>query len=116
MDMPEAISIGELIKQARTDAGISQTSLARRAGTSQAAVSRIERGLEQPGPERVAALFACLGLRLRYELEPLAEHEAEPRRLLEQSRKTLQERFDEGLAWGDFVRELEEAGRAARVA
>jgi transcriptional regulator with XRE-family HTH domain len=105
-----------LIRRARLDAGVSQRSLARRAGTSQAAISRIERGLEQPGPERVDALLASLGLRLRYELEPLAEHEAEPRRLLEQARKLPQERFDEGLAWGDFVRELEEAGRAARVA
>ncbi|MEX2252633.1 MAG: helix-turn-helix transcriptional regulator [Thermoleophilaceae bacterium] len=107
--------IGELIRRARLDAGVSQRSLARRAGTSQAAVSRIERGIEQPGPQRVDALLASLGLRLRYELEPLAEHEAEPRRLIEQSRKTPQERFDEGLVWEDFLRELDLAGRAARA-
>ena len=110
-----ADSIGRLIKRAREASGVSQRSLARRAGTSQAAISRIERGLEQPSPGRVDEILASLGLRLRYELEPLAEHEAEPRRLLEQSRKSHQERFDEGLAWDGFLRQLDEAGRLARA-
>jgi transcriptional regulator with XRE-family HTH domain len=96
------------------DAGISQASLARRAGTSQAAISRIERGLEEPSLARVEEILACVGLRLQGQLEPLAEHEAEPRRLIEQAGKSPQERFEEGLGWARFVRELYAAGAEAR--
>jgi transcriptional regulator with XRE-family HTH domain len=106
-------SIGELIKRERLRAGVSQASLAWRAGTSQAAISRIERGLEQPGPDRVEAILTSLGLRLRLELEPLAEHDAEPRRLLEQARKTPEERFAEGLAWDRFMARIDEAAKVA---
>jgi transcriptional regulator with XRE-family HTH domain len=41
--------------------GLSQHSLARRAGTTQAAVSRIERGLTTPTWETVQALLLALG-------------------------------------------------------
>jgi transcriptional regulator with XRE-family HTH domain len=41
--------------------GLSQRSLARRAGTTQAAVSRIERGLTTPTWETVRALLLALG-------------------------------------------------------
>jgi transcriptional regulator with XRE-family HTH domain len=41
--------------------GLSQRSLARRAGTTQAAVSRIERGLTAPTWETVQALLLALG-------------------------------------------------------
>jgi transcriptional regulator with XRE-family HTH domain len=41
--------------------GVSQRSLARRAGTSQAAVSRIERGLTTQTWETVRALLLALG-------------------------------------------------------
>ena len=41
--------------------GLSQRSLARRAGTTQAAVSRIERGLTTPTWETVRALLAVAG-------------------------------------------------------
>ena len=103
------VDIGTIVYEARLQGGVSQESLARRAGTSQAAISRIERGLEQPGPDRVEAILTSLGLRMRIELEPVAEHDAEPRRLLEQARKTPQQRFEEGLAWDRFMSELDAA-------
>ena len=52
---------GTLIREERLRAGISQASLARRAGTTQAAVSRIERGLTAPTWETVRALTLALG-------------------------------------------------------
>lgn len=107
------LDVAQQLRQARLDAGVSQASLARRAGTSQAAISRIERGLEQPGPSRVSALLASLGLRGVLELEAIAEHEAEPRRLAEQSRKSHQQRYEEALSWGRFVCELEATGERA---
>lgn len=52
---------GTLIRQQRERLGLSQRSLARRAGTTQAAVSRIERGLTAPTWETVRALLLAMG-------------------------------------------------------
>jgi transcriptional regulator with XRE-family HTH domain len=52
---------GELILKHRLRLGLSQRSLARRAGTTQAAISRIERGLTTPTWETVQALLLALG-------------------------------------------------------
>lgn len=112
--MPYTMSAGEIIRRARRDAGTSQASLARRAGTSQAAISRIERGLEEPTLARLEQILACLGLRLNPGLEPLAEHEAEPRRLILQAERTPQERLEEGLAWSRFLRRFDAAAARAR--
>lgn len=52
------------LKQARTGAGLSQTELARRAGTSQATLSAYERGHKQPTASTLARLVAAAGWRL----------------------------------------------------
>ena len=52
---------GSFIREHREHLGISQRSLARRAGTTQAAVSRIERGLTSPNWETVRALMLAMG-------------------------------------------------------
>jgi transcriptional regulator with XRE-family HTH domain len=54
-------SPGPLIRELRQLQHLSQRSLARRAGTTQAAVSRIERGLTTPTWETVRALLLALG-------------------------------------------------------
>lgn len=105
--------IGARIREARLRAGVSQASLARRAGTSQAAVSRIERGLEQPTPERVEALLTSLGLRLRVELEPIAEPDADRRLLLEEGERSAAIRLEDGMRFNRFADELTRAGAAA---
>jgi transcriptional regulator with XRE-family HTH domain len=104
--------IGRLVREARQRSGVSQRSLARRAGTSQAAISRIERGLEQPTFERLEQIFAGLGWRPAITLEPLAEHDAEPRRIFEEDGKTPSDRLAAGLTWSAFLRELKLADRA----
>jgi transcriptional regulator with XRE-family HTH domain len=109
--MLNTMSIGSAIRRAREEAGLSQAALARRSGTSQAAISRIERGLEEPTLRRVEQIVAGLGLRPRLEFEPLAEPDAEPRRLAEQARRTPQERFDEGLSWNRFLHSIVNAER-----
>ncbi|MET0730075.1 MAG: helix-turn-helix transcriptional regulator [Solirubrobacterales bacterium] len=103
--------IGRLVREARQRSGLSQRSLARRAGTSQAAISRIERGLEQPTFERLEQILAGLGWRAEVNLEPIAEHDAEPRRLHERAPWTRTERVAEGIAWGRFARKLAGAAR-----
>lgn len=100
------------MRDARIASGVSQRSLARRAGTSQAAISRIERGLEEPTLERFEQILAGLGWKLETDLVPIAEHEAEPRRLWETARMSPQERFDAALAAARFAREIERARRS----
>jgi transcriptional regulator with XRE-family HTH domain len=56
------IDPGALIRDHRERLGLSQRSLARRAGTTQAAVSRIERGLTSPTWETLRALLLAMGL------------------------------------------------------
>lgn len=52
------------LKQARLEAGLSQTELARRAGTSQATLSAYEHGHKQPTASTLARLVAAAGWRL----------------------------------------------------
>jgi transcriptional regulator with XRE-family HTH domain len=107
----DTTSIGALIRDARLRSGISQRSLARRAGTSQAAISRIERGLEQPTFERLIQILAGLGWRPRIELEPIAGHDAEPRRLYEAERQSVDARLEDAASWMEFVDEFAGAAR-----
>src|ERR687887_2266483 len=95
---------GELIRGARLRSRISQRELARRGGTSQAAISRIERGLEEPTLERLEQILAGLGWRPVVELAPIAVHDAEPRRLHEDARRDPATRLESGLAMGAFAK------------
>lgn len=54
-----------LIREARQQAGLSQRELARRAGTSQSAVSAYESGRKEPGFATVTRLLAAADVRLR---------------------------------------------------
>lgn len=54
-------SSGGLIRNHRVQLGLTQSSLARRAGTTQAAVSRIERGQTTPTWDTVRALLLAMG-------------------------------------------------------
>jgi transcriptional regulator with XRE-family HTH domain len=71
-----------MVRAARLRSGISQRQLARRAGTTQASISRIENGLEEPTVARLAQILAGLGWRMAIDLEPIEVHDEEPRRLL----------------------------------
>lgn len=56
---------GVIIKAARLRAGLTQRELAARAGTTQNAISRWERGLVDPGLATVAEIVRACGLELR---------------------------------------------------
>jgi transcriptional regulator with XRE-family HTH domain len=99
-------SLGQIVGDARREAGVGQRELALRAGTSQSAISRIENGLEDPSFERFAQIMLALGYAPALELRPVAVHDAEPARLLEQARKSPQERFEEGVNWMRFLRSV----------
>lgn len=53
--------IGTLVRETRERHGLSQARLARRASTTQAVVSRIERGLTAPSFETAARLLGAMG-------------------------------------------------------
>lgn len=53
-----------LVRRARQRAGLSQGDLARRAGTSQPAISRYESGASSPSVETLDRLLAAMGARL----------------------------------------------------
>ena len=103
--------LGDIIKATRVLTGVSQRSLARRAGTTQASISRIEAGLEEPGYERFRAIMQSLGYEPELTLRPIAKHRAEPRRLLEERHRTPDERVAEGIAGARLARKLAEARR-----
>jgi transcriptional regulator with XRE-family HTH domain len=70
----------ELLQNARTRAGLSQRELARRAGTSQAMVARIERGQQSPSLATLERLVTACGLELRVRLAGGDDTPAAPRR------------------------------------
>ncbi len=59
-----------MVRKARSWAELSQRELARRAGTSQSVVARIERGHTKPSSETLARLLAAAGFEIRAELVP----------------------------------------------
>jgi transcriptional regulator with XRE-family HTH domain len=67
MPLPTAAT---LLHEARTSAGLSQRALARRAGTAQSVIARIERGLTSPTWETLERLLQATNLAVRAELEP----------------------------------------------
>ena len=79
------------MRDARLTAGVSQAQVARAAGLSQPAVSRVERALHGPGLEALAVLAAVLGFRLSVKLYPSGSpvRDIAQLRLLERFRERL---------------------------
>ncbi len=61
-----------LLREARARAGLTQRELARRAGTAQSVVARIEQGRSDPSTATLTRLLAAAGFELRAELTPIA--------------------------------------------
>ncbi|MBP2412302.1 ribosome-binding protein aMBF1 (putative translation factor) [Arthrobacter stackebrandtii] len=59
------LELAELVYGARTAAGLTQTELARRAGTRQAVISAIENGAQAPGGVMLSRIAHALGGSLR---------------------------------------------------
>jgi transcriptional regulator with XRE-family HTH domain len=71
MTYPRPMTPAELLRRARQERRLDQAQLARRAGTTQAYVSRVERGVVSPSMETLNRLLNAMGMRLRARLEPL---------------------------------------------
>ncbi|MDG4804717.1 helix-turn-helix transcriptional regulator [Micromonospora sp. WMMD980] len=66
--------IAHALRHERERAGLTQQALADRAGLSQAAIARIERGDRLPSLTTAERLLTALGRQLRIEVEPLDSH------------------------------------------
>jgi transcriptional regulator with XRE-family HTH domain len=105
--------LGDLVRATRLRRGVSQRSLARRAGTTQAAISRIECGRESPSWERFTTLLLVLGERPVLGSQPL-EHDLDPGELAYGRRLTYEQRLAESASWNLVATKLEIAGANAR--
>lgn len=63
-------AVGDLLRIRRTESGLTQAELARRAGTAAAVVSRIERGLMQPTVPALERLALALDCELQVDFRP----------------------------------------------
>ena len=61
---------GDLIHAARARHGLSQSELARRAGTTQTAISRLEAGRRSPSIQTLQRLLACMEERVELRAAP----------------------------------------------
>jgi transcriptional regulator with XRE-family HTH domain len=64
---------GQLLREARRRAGLTQRALAERAGVTQPTVARIERGDSRPSLERLLTLIRVCDLDLDIRVVPLDE-------------------------------------------
>src|SRR2546423_2773389 len=64
-----------IVQEGRRRAGLSQRELAARAGTSQSAIARIERGRQIPSVETLQRILKACDLELRLQIVPLDRHD-----------------------------------------
>ncbi len=112
-----------LLRLARTRAGLTQRELARRAGTSQPAIARLERGQTSPTLATVARLAAVAGFDVMLELVPRAaadpvievyKRDVDRTLLRENLAKSVDERIRSLVELQAFGAEVERAVREAK--
>lgn len=101
---------GELVRSTRERLQLSQRRLALRAGTTQAAVSRIERGEVSPTFATLRELMIAMGE------EPVLSGRRlptdwDPAHMASTLARTPQERFELALAWNRLAARLAAAGK-----
>jgi transcriptional regulator with XRE-family HTH domain len=107
------MQIGETIRQTRRRHGLSQRVLALRAGTDQAAVSRIERGEISPSVETVERLLAAMGEKLDVGSKPV-ERDYDPLHMQAMLERSPEERLRIAISWNRLAGRLTAEGRRAR--
>lgn len=103
----------EFIRDARKRHGLSQRRLALRAGTDQAAISRIERGETSPTIETLERLMAAMGEQFGVASEPL-ERDYDPLHMQATMKRTPEERLRLAIAWNRLAGRLSAEGARLR--
>ena len=109
-DIFSGMTPAELLQSVRRRHGLTQNQLAARARTSQAAISRIERGLVSPSIDTLANLVDLMGEELQLGAEPIdyGHDEAMLRQNLE---RMPEQRIERQASWSRGMKELQNAFR-----
>lgn len=94
---------GEFIRTARRDAGITQQQLAIRAGTSQAAISRLERGGPSPSHDTLDRLLRVMGRRLELRSTTPSNSDIDIDEIRRARAMTIEQRLQRAFAWNAFA-------------
>lgn len=103
-----AANAGALLRDARKRHGLTQAQLAARARTSQAAISRIERGTVSPSVDMLARLLDLTGEELTLDAAPI-DYGHDRTLLRENLRHEPAERIRRQAAWANQVRSFQRA-------
>jgi transcriptional regulator with XRE-family HTH domain len=103
---------GDLIRTTRVRHGLSQARLARRAGTQQSAISRLEAGEVSPSVETLELLMRAMGEQLQIAAAP-AERDYDPAHRRATAARPVDERLALGISWNRMAGRLAAAGREA---
>lgn len=104
---------GLLIRERRIAHGLTQAQLALRAGTTQAALSRLERGELSPGVGTVEGLLGALGESLDLAATPLPPQH-DPAHLADLLARSPADRLTLAMTWNRLAGEVALAGARAR--
>ncbi len=103
-----------LIREARKRAGLTQTELAVRVGTTQSAIARLERGMGKPTMQRISELVEACGLELQVRLVPADDHDWSM--VADNASLDTEERVMRALASIRLAEEVRAAGQRQRAA
>jgi uncharacterized protein len=104
---------GQLIRATRLRAGLSQGKLARRVGTQQSAISRLEADEISPSVETLDLLLRAMGERLEIGAGK-PERAYDPAHRKATGRRSPSERLALGISWNRMAGRLAAAGQSAR--
>lgn len=104
---------GQLIRTTRLRHGLSQQRLARRVGTKQSAISRLEADEISPSVETLDLLLRAMGGRLEI-TGGAPERQYDPVHRRATAERSPSERLALGISWNRMAGRLAAAGRAAR--
>jgi transcriptional regulator with XRE-family HTH domain len=106
---------GRLIRDRRQANGLTQQQLALRAGSTQAAVSRLERGELSPTFETIERLLAVMGEEPELTVRRM-EGDYDRGRLMALRSRTPAERLSLAIGWNRLAGQFAQAGARARRA
>jgi transcriptional regulator with XRE-family HTH domain len=105
---------GRMVAELRERHGLSQRALAVRASTSQAWISRVERGEVSPSVDSLERLLHVMGEQLTLDSTRLPHDDADQRHRATTAAMEMSERLERALSAAAFAAELHGRARDAR--
>jgi transcriptional regulator with XRE-family HTH domain len=106
------MDVAVFLRERREANGLTQRQLALRAGTSQSAISEIERGEREPSVPTLAGLLRVMGEDLQLRATP-TPHRYDRAELDHQLTRSVEERLQDALGWNGFADEIVGVGAVA---